>query len=248
MMKADDVSSPVSSYSMAAQFYDAVSLNTRDHVHQTISRSLQLLNSVQGPIVDIGAGTGLTTELIATADPTREVFAVEPDSAMRSSLMTRVCASPEMRAQISIIPMHIMDAPLPPRIAGAVLGASLVHFSPRERASLWQLLARRLNPRGVIIVEIQCAKAEAIPEVQIAATRVGRVDYICLAGAEKIAKDQQRWTLTYRATLDGSELATEHCIYDCWATEPEELAAEAKIAGLDAYQDDCLLILNPDLR
>lgn len=114
-------------------------------VDAAIAAALGPLRHVRDPVLDIGAGTGLTTALIARAAPHAEILAIEPDPAMRSALMTRVWSDPDMRQRVTIMPMDALSAPLPERIAGAVLSASLVHFSPDERRCLWARLASRLH-------------------------------------------------------------------------------------------------------
>ncbi len=91
------------------------------------------MNTHGGPILDIGAGTRLTT-----------------------ALMTRVWDDPGLRRRVTILPFSALDASMLSVIAGAVLSASLVHFLPHERQRLWPLLVERLAPDGRIVVEVQC--------------------------------------------------------------------------------------------
>lgn len=235
----------MSAYAVTAQFYDAVTEEAHAAVDARIAAALIGLDTSVGPIVDIGAGTGLTTRAIAAALADAAIWAIEPDPAMRPALMTRIWGNLDLRQRVSIIPTGICVAPLPPLIAGAVLGASLVHFSPPDRARLWALLADRLGPNGRVVVEVQCPKAVALPETRMAATRIGQVDYEGWASAELLGDDRQRWRMTYRATLDGTELACESTTFDCWAISAALIISEAADAALSGELVDDLVILRP---
>ncbi|MEO1367482.1 MAG: class I SAM-dependent methyltransferase, partial [Acidobacteriota bacterium] len=126
------------SYAITAQFYDAVAADQRAAVDAEIATALRGLDVRSGPVVDVGAGTGLSTRLIARALPEAEVLAVEPDPAMRAALMTRIWSDPDLRARVSIVPSDLSSAPLPAVIAGCVASASLVHFDPPRRRALWR--------------------------------------------------------------------------------------------------------------
>ena len=95
----------MSGYSVTASFYDAVAAEAHAGIDTEIAAALQGMSTDAGPIVDIGAGTGLTTALIAAALPQSTILAVEPDPAMRAGLMTRIWSNPDLRRRVSILPM-----------------------------------------------------------------------------------------------------------------------------------------------
>ncbi len=55
----------------------------------------------QGPIVDIGAGTGLGTLLVADTVPGGEVIAVEPSPILRAVLLSRLAADDGLRQRVT---------------------------------------------------------------------------------------------------------------------------------------------------
>lgn len=234
----------MSAYAVTAQFYDAVTDDAHAAVDARIAAALAGLDTILGPVVDIGAGTGLTTRTIAAALPDAAIWAIEPDPAMRPALMTRIWSDLDLRSRVSIIPTAVADAPLPPVLAGAVLGASLVHFSPPERARLWTLLAERLQPNGRVVIEVQCPEAVALPERHMSSSRVGQVIYEGWASAEIIGDDRQRWRMTYRAMMGDTELARESTTFDCWAISAERIISEAADAALAGELVDDLVILS----
>ncbi|WP_120717246.1 class I SAM-dependent methyltransferase [Tsuneonella amylolytica] len=232
-------------YAVTAQYYDPLASLTHAETDRRIAAALAGLDETGGPFIDIGAGTGLTTALIAAALPEVEIWAVEPDPAMRPALMTRVWSDLDLRTRVTILPCGIAETPLPERIAGAVLSASLVHFSPADRAHLWPLLAGRLAPGGRIVAEVQCPHAQDLPEAAIGEVGVGRMTYRGAASARKIGPDRQRWHMTYRASMDGREMACHETTYDCWAISADEVLEEAATAGLIGQIADELIILRP---
>ena len=235
-------------YSVSAQYYDPLMSATHADVYRRIAAALMNMDVTAGPVVDIGAGTGLSTALIASTLPAAEILAVEPDAAMRPALMARAWADAGLRVRVSILPFDIFSAPLPERIAGAVLSASLVHFAPPERARLWPLLAGRLAPEGRIIVEVQFPESEDVPETDMAQAQLGRVVYRASATAERIAADRQNWTMKYRALLDGREIACETTRYECWTISADRVLAEARAAGLSGRITEDIVVLQHRLR
>ena len=235
----------MSGYGVTAQYYDPLMWTAHADVDRQISAALADLDVSHGPVIDIGAGTGLSTALIAEKLPAAEILAVEPDPAMRSSLMTRIFGDPSLRSRVSILPFDILSAPLPKQISGAVLSASLVHLGPEDRAILWAMLRDRLSPGGRVIVEVQCAEALDIAETEMARMQIGRIIYGGSATAERIGPDRQRWTVTYHASLDGKKIRQDVSRYDCWAISGETIISEAAVAGLSGGLAENLVILRP---
>lgn len=232
-------------YAITAQFYDAVADDAHAVIDGQIQAALAGLDTRAGPILDIGAGTGLTTRVIAAALPEAEIFAIEPDAAMRSALMTRVWSDDDLRRRVSILPMGILDCPLPDVISGAVLSASLVHFSPETRARLWKTLASRLAPGGRVVVEVQCPISCDIGETCMSTTSVGRMTYEGWASARRIDSNRQHWTMTYRTVMNGIELRRDQAEYLCWAVSAEAIIGEAMELSFRATGTASLIVLEP---
>lgn len=58
-----------------------------------------------------------------------------------------------------------------------------------------------------------------------------------------LGDDRQRWRMTCRATLDGTELACEATTYDCWTASADKILSEAAAAGLSGEIADDRVIL-----
>lgn len=230
-------------YAVTAQFYDPMTEASHAHVRAQITDALNGLDARSHPIVDIGAGTGLTTRAIAAVLPETEIVAVEPDPFMRPALMTRIWSDPDLRRRVSILPMPVLDAPLPPVIAGAVASASLVHFSPADRARLWTLLEERLLPAGRIVVEIQCPLSREIPETLLATERIGGVHYEGWASAVPVDEQRLHWHLTYVARCGDVEIDRRSTDHVCWVISSRDVLTEARASGLDGAVTGDLVVL-----
>ena len=233
----------MSAYAVTAQFYDAVASEQHNAIDAQIAEALTDLETAGYPVVDIGAGTGLTTQVIASVLPEAEILAVEPDPAMRPAIMARVWSDPDLRRRVSILPMSILAAPLPPVVSAAVASATLVHFSPQEREQLWALLSARLSPAGRAVIEIQCPIAQDLPETCIATVQVGQVAYEGWASAQRIDDARQRWHVRYVARLDGVEIDHQNTDYVCWVASAEQVLAEAGAFGLAGDTTSNLVVL-----
>jgi trans-aconitate methyltransferase len=233
----------MSSYAITAQYYDVMAADQHARVDAQIAAMLHGFDTSAGPFVDIGAGTGLTTRVIASALPDAEILAVEQDPSMRAALMTRVCSDSDLRRRVTILPMSILDASLPASISGAVMSAALVHFNSDERALLWRVLARHLAPNGRIVLEIQCPEAIDIPETRMATGRIGRVDYEGYARATRLDDERQSWAITYRALMDGVEIEKQTAHFVCHAANGSRVIEEAAAAGLIGRIDGDLVVL-----
>lgn len=238
----------MSGYAITAQFYDAMAGEQHAVVDADIAAELTGLKTDGYPVVDIGAGTGLTTKVIAKVVPDVQIFAIEPDAAMRPALMTRVWSDPDLRQRVSILPMPFSSAPLPPVISAAVASASLVHFSPQDRRSLWMQLFARLSPSGLAIVEIQCPVACDIPETCMATASIGNIAYEGWATARRIDDARQHWQMTYVARFNGAEIDRQTTDYICWTLSGAELLKEAASCGLSGYLTKNLIVLSNTSR
>lgn len=230
-------------YDVTSQFYDVMAGDQHAGVDAQISAALNGLDCSGGPIVDIGAGTGLTTRAIATTLPDAEILAVEPHPGMRASLLTRIWADADLKRRVSILPMSVFDAPLPATISGAVASAVLVHFDARGREQLWRLLASRLVARGRVVVEIQCPAAVDLPETRMATSRLGRIEYEGYAQATALGESRQRWRMTYRALLDDVEIARQVAEFVCHSVSASQVVDEAARAGFMARISADLVVL-----
>lgn len=215
-------------YGAAAEFYDLLAAPTWARLGPLLRRALDGVDPAHGPLLDVGAGTGLATEVAAEAVPGVRVLAVEPSAGMRIALSTRLACRPALAARVTVTAGTLHDVRLPGRLCAAVALGVVGHLAPAERASLWRLLSERLAPGAPAVVDVldRTAPPTRAP-LRLATRRVGDLDYESWSeGAD------DGWTLTYRVR-DGETVVREHAVPLPWCgIGIAALAEEAAAAGL----------------
>ena len=102
-----------------AEFYE---LLATAHWQRTGAELVALLADVDptaGPIVDVGAGTGIGLNYLLDAVPGADVYAIEPSRAMRTALHTRLLLDPVLSGRVTVDPRPLRGA-LPDRASAVV--------------------------------------------------------------------------------------------------------------------------------
>ncbi|WP_280206665.1 class I SAM-dependent methyltransferase, partial [Nocardia cyriacigeorgica] len=142
-------------YAAAAEFYDLMATPYVAGVEPVLTRMLAGVDTIAGPVLDIGAGTGLSTMLVADALPDARIVAVEPAAAMRAVLLSRLAARRDLRERITVLPSGFLDAPLPRQCAAVVALGVIGHFDAAGRARVWAAIAGALAPGADAVIEVQ---------------------------------------------------------------------------------------------
>ncbi|MBX9396604.1 class I SAM-dependent methyltransferase [Streptomyces sp. TRM72054] len=215
-------------YGAAAEFYDLLAAPAWARLGPLLRRALDGVDPKDGPLLDIGAGTGLSTEAAADAVPGAQVLAVEPSAGMRIALSTRLACRPALADRVTVTAGTVHDTRLPRRLCAAVALGVVGHLEPAERATLWRLLSERLTPGAPAVVDVldRTAPPTRAP-LRLATRRVGALTYESWSeGAD------EGWTLTYRVR-DGETVVREHAVPLPWSgIGIDVLAEEATAAGL----------------
>lgn len=226
-----------------AEFYE---LLATAHWQRTGAELVGLLDGVDptaGPIVDIGAGTGIGLPYLLDAVPGAELLAIEPSRAMRTALHTRLLLDPRLDGRVTVDPRPLRDA-LPDRACAGVLSAVLGHLDEVDRYRLWRFAAERMPAAAPTIVEVLPPyRPITVEPVRYAAIPVGRFAYEGWQSGQPAGERLMRWTMTYRV-LDGDTLVSEQTVvstYRCWS--PDDLRAEVEPFGLVVAEhgDACLV-------
>lgn len=192
-----------------------------------LTSALDGIDPAAGPIVDVGAGSGFGTAVLARAFPGADIVAVEPNQALRTALLTRVVEDEDMASRVTILAADLFGAELPETFAGVALMNVIGHFSPADRRKLWALLAERLAPSGRAVLNLYPpTRPETVPSTPMSEVTVGRRRYLGSAAAEPAGSDAVTWRMTYRVEQDGRAIQ-EFTADDHWYVfTPEALAAE----------------------
>lgn len=215
-------------YSTSAEFYELVADR---HVRTStgpLSAALEGVDPTQGPIVEIGAGTGRLTEVIARRVPTARILAVEPSAPMRAVLTSRVFGNRALRDRVTVVAASAQTLTLPEQVSAVVVFGVLGHLDAAERATLWDLLRAALPPGGRVAVELMGGhEARRIEPIRMLRERIGDQVYEWWTSAEVAGPKLMRWRTTWKVLSDGEVVREVVDGYD-WATlSLEELAAES---------------------
>ncbi|TYB66188.1 class I SAM-dependent methyltransferase [Nonomuraea sp. PA05] len=218
-------------YAPAVPFYDL--FHEDGHVPAIRELLPPLLADVRGAVVEIGAGTGLITELIARHVP-GEVYAVEPSLGMRSVLVSRLATAPEALRRVTVLPCGALDAEVDEPVEAVVMISVLQSFTAAERAALWRVLRRLLEPGGRLLFNWR-DRAPAVPgDLRVMGSyQVGRHTYevagqVLAAEGESVTsrfryRILQRGVVISEDDVDGTA---------CWPAT-DVVAAELKEAGFE---------------
>ncbi|MBF6228464.1 class I SAM-dependent methyltransferase [Nocardia abscessus] len=220
-------------YAAAAEFYDLMATPYVAGVEPVLTKLLAEVDTIAGPVADIGAGTGLSTMLVADALPDARIVAVEPAAAMRAVLLSRLAARKDLRERITVLPTGFLDTRLPARCAAVVALGVIGHFDAATRPRVWASIADALAPGGDAVVEVQRpGRVEPSAERRYTTARAGDLRYEGWSRADPVDLDSLIWRMTYR-TYQGDrlvqEVRTEHHV---WPADADRLTAEARAAGL----------------
>ncbi|MEU0965079.1 Gfo/Idh/MocA family oxidoreductase [Streptomyces sp. NPDC005917] len=220
-------------YTPSAEFFDLVAAeHTATASAPAVAALLADADLGAGPVVDIGAGTGLVTEAVARARPDVEILACEPAVGMRAVLTSRVFSDPDLRSRVTITADAAPDLELPDRVSAVLLCGVLGHLDASQRARLWRRLRQRLAPGGLVVVELMGFEEPlTIPATRLATTAAGRQRYEwTFSGAPDAAKDGvMRLHSTWRVYRDG-ETAVVREVHDSYHWAPfglKDVAAES---------------------
>jgi SAM-dependent methyltransferase len=205
-------------YTPAAEFFDLVGHRHVASSGPAVRAALAGLDTSHGPVVDIGAGTGLVTEIVAATLPDVEIVAAEPSPGMRAILTSRVFGNPELRRRVTVTAEAAQELALPDRISAALLFGVAGHLTLAERKDLWQRLADRLPAGGIVVVELMGVDTpRTIPFTRMLCESLGRQTYEWWIAGEPAGGDVMRWHTTWRVYADGHLVRTVEDSYD-WAT------------------------------
>jgi hypothetical protein len=198
------VSSVHSAYSAAGEFYELVAERQAASSGPALTVALAGVDPTAGPVLEIGAGTGRITELIAREVPGASIVATEPATTMRAALTSRVAADPGLRERVTVTAESAQDlaARLPrtgERFCAAVVFGVVGHLDAGERRALWGALGGALPPGAPIAVELMgVAAPRTIPPVRMLRERVGDQVYEWWSAGEPSGGDRMRFDTTWK--------------------------------------------------
>ncbi|GAA4045558.1 class I SAM-dependent methyltransferase [Nonomuraea soli] len=216
-------------YSVAVPFYDL--WHDDGHVPDMREKLPSVLSGVRRSVLEIGAGTGRMTEVIAAATPA-EIFAVEPSLGMRGVLLSRLADRPDLMERVTVLPYDALSVELDEPVEAVVMIAVLYTFSAAERAKLWQVLARQLEPGGLLVFNWRERPVAEPGELeQLDTYRVGRHDYEIWAQTLTASEELSTARFLYRIRHRGVVISEDEVVSSSHRPGLDALTAELTAAG-----------------
>ncbi|QFY07271.1 methyltransferase domain-containing protein [Nonomuraea phyllanthi] len=218
-------------YAVAVPFYDL----WHEDGHVPLVRELlpPLLKGVERSVIEIGAGTGLITRVIAQETPA-QIYAVEPSLGMRSVLVNRLAEDPRLLGRVTVLPCGALDVEVDEPVEAIVMISVLQSFPAEQRAELWRVLARQLQPGGRLVFNWR-ERALPVPgslEV-MGSYAVGRHAYEVAGQVLEAAGESVTSRFVYRIRQRGVAISEDEVVVTNHWPAGERLAAELRAAGFD---------------
>jgi uncharacterized protein len=232
-----------------AEFYDLLETAMWDTFGLQMLDVLAAVDPADGPIIDVGSGTGIGLAYLRAAVAGAQLIAIEPSKAMRVALHTRLSEFTELREQTTVIPTIFGEAPLPERASAMVLSALIGHLSDDERTRLWSYIAEHTAPGAPVVIGVlPPARPLHVDLVKYGERRIG--DYVYEGWQSGVPLDERRmmWTMIYKV-VDSSTGAT---VAEYTATAPwhcdgaEDIRCETAPYGLTMTEHgDYVIVRRP---
>ncbi|WP_280235085.1 class I SAM-dependent methyltransferase [Nocardia cyriacigeorgica] len=220
-------------YALSAEFYDVMAAPHWELKRAVLVEALTGSGPITAPIIDIGAGSGLSTMTIAETVPEVPIHAVEPSAAMRAALVSRLLAHPDHAARVTVHPEIAEKVALPETLGAAVLFGVIGYLDRPARQQLWARLRDRLTPQAPIVVEyMPLDRPQPVPEMMIANQRIGQRDNEVHISGEPADAESQHWTMRY-VVREGETVVREFTADHIWRTVGiDDLTREAEEHGM----------------
>jgi uncharacterized protein YceH (UPF0502 family) len=234
----------VDPYAATAEFHDLLASAHWERRAVELSVLLADVDPSSGPVVDIGAGTGVELGHILSAVPGAAIFAIEPSRSMRVGLHTRLALDAQLRDAVTVDPRRLGDASLPATASALVMTAVVGLLTDDERTGVWRYVADRMAPGSPAIVEVPSPwRPVEIEPTRFGAVRVGGHTYEGWYSCTPIGEDELRRRTVYKVLDDDGAIA-EHVVETRWrCVSPDDLRDEVAPLGLTVTEYDELVVI-----
>ncbi|GHJ43835.1 hypothetical protein Cs7R123_11770 [Catellatospora sp. TT07R-123] len=221
-------------YTVTAEFYDL--LQAAQHRAVTVPLLDRWLGRPVVGVLDVGAGTGLDTVLLAErCDVT--VHAVEPSSTMRAVLLGRLTARADLLARVRVHAREVERLGLAGVADFAWCRNTVSGFDTAGRAAALAAMATALVPGGRLVV--QRPPAVALPDRgDLPSVLVGGDLYSGELTTTPVGDQRVRWRFAYRVSRDGALVRQEDETFEGHVVTPEAFARELAAAGFTVEAED----------
>ncbi|MFD9791459.1 class I SAM-dependent methyltransferase [Streptomyces sp. NPDC059070] len=222
-------------YAVSAEFYDLLQAETDRRVAER--RFAEAAVRARRAILDVGAGTGIVTEVLLEASGV-PVHTVEPAPAMRAALASRLARlGADRRARVALHPEPLEAAGLSEVADLAVASNVIACLDPAARRAVWKAVAAALVPGGLLLFD---PPPDHLPDGPGPAIRLGPVrvgpDQYSAHVTRRPHQGALRAVFAYRVERDGEVVREELETFDLWPAPAALLSRELRSVGLHTVQ------------
>ncbi|QHA08298.1 methyltransferase domain-containing protein [Streptomyces broussonetiae] len=224
-----------SDYAVTVEFYDL--LQAESDRRRAERRFTEAARRARHAIVDVGAGTGIVTEVLLAVSAA-PVHAVEPAPAMRAALLMRVARlEADQRARLTLHCEPIEEFRLEAVADLAIASNIIACLSPATRRAAWQAISRVLLPGGLLLFDPPPARLPTRRDTvgRLGPVRIGPDLYTAVVTREP-DRGIVRTVFTYQVERNGRILRQAQESFAMWPASSFRLGTELEAAGLQVVQ------------
>ncbi|MEV0272072.1 class I SAM-dependent methyltransferase [Hamadaea sp. NPDC050747] len=221
------------SYAVTAEFYDLLQADDFRRIAERLTR--RWLGTPRVGVLDVGAGTGLATALLAERTGL-VVHAVEPSGPMRAVLLSRLAGNPQLLNRVRVHAVGVQDVGLTAAADFAWCVNTMACLDPEERAEGLAAIRAALVPGGRLVVQRPPHRVE--PPWELPSRRLGDDLYTGQVTCADAGPDRATWRFTYRVTHGDQVVREARESFEVHLAQPVAFAAELRAAGLDPVGED----------
>jgi uncharacterized protein YceH (UPF0502 family) len=227
-----------------AEFHDLLDTERWEALGLQLLDLLDGVDPADGPIVDLGAGTGIGFEAITAAVPGASIWAIEPSRSMRIALHTRLVADAGLRRVTTVDPRPWGSARLPDQASALVAAAVLGCLDRAERCRLWRYVAEQMPVGAPAVIELLPPERPFdSPMTKYRELAVGEYVYEGWRRGAPVDERDMDWTMEYRVRRGAEQVAvsTVRSRWTCLGVD--DLRAEITPFGLSLVgHEECVVV------
>jgi len=224
----------VDHYVQSAAVYDILSGPHWSSRRESVRAALQPVRDHRGIVLDVGAGSGSALRLIADTIPNCSILALEPSASMRVGLMTKILLDEDLRRRVTVEDRPIQETSLPDSLSAALVCGCIGYLDQPERLKMWQRLASRLEPNGLILTDVMMLdRPQVVPETKVASVEIGQHTYEMWVSGNPGEGDLMHWNMGGRIRDKGEVIRSFNVVREWHTFGIGQLLEEVRAAGLN---------------
>ena len=221
-------------YDVTAEFYDLLQGTEQLAVAERLLD--RWLGTPRIGVVEVGAGTGLATGLLARRCEVT-VHAVEPAASMRAIMLSRLAGHFELLRHVRVHARPVQQLGLTDVADFALCLNTMSTLDPESRADALQALAAALVDGAVLVVQAPAAEPATtrydLPSWQLGGDTYGGDVTVTPTGADRV-----EWRFTYRVRRSDVLVREQVETFDGYTVSADGFAAELTSAGFAPFAVD----------